>query len=402
MAAAQLCEGSKVIDVLDIAEPAPVPDADTEILKLFLKGFRDQVLDEPSAGTFGLCFLLSASGLARHHRFDLARRTIEEIAQIVEEKRPMPALLWAKLIARHCDNPRAIEAFCQRVLRELHELPRAITKVAYEQWKSVGVPAYSKVLVHGYAETIKDALRGIPNDVRPRAIVAPRAEGGTLLQEQLRDVSSTTYVDIVEGETAAARLLEGDIDLLMIGAKTIGMHRGQLSVVTMQSNHDYIGKAIARKVPIVVVTGSYKIWPCDLFAEVAVPFAAKHQPIADYVIPADKVKVFLTEHGMHTCSQFQHQYSSQLNTTMEKYSGWKETRGGSDDLGYEETKFAVLLENEGWYDEHAGEYVAIAGDEVHTDKTLTQLADRMNERYPDRSVLIALVTREPAMIGSLS
>lgn len=314
----------------------------------------------PSAGDFCLQFVQAivliigrATVLDRQQQ-----RTIMELCREVED-RPFPALPWARFIAQRMDNLACLKEKVGRLSEDKRYLLAQISQRIAEEGATIGLHPGARVLVHGYSGVIPNVLKALPAKTKQtlRVFVTEqfrRQESeGRQFRDYLRNLDENfpqQHIEVVPDSIGLTMLQNRQIDTFVMSAKAIGLFEGSLWVINTFSPEGLVAAAKQSNIPILVISGRYKMWPEDLFAEHAqrVRLATVHH---DALIHQEFIRWIATEGGAFTPKECGGRYEPWLAATMKTYPGWAPERMPSFFQDYSEDGLRLQVK---WCNETLG------------------------------------------------
>ena len=305
---------------------------------------RNQVVDyfeqlisrEPSASVLCLLFnrLVYSLVEGRDHIAKVDRQAIEQLCELIEEQRPFPALLRARLIRRNLDSPHLLQTNLNHAYLEKTLLPGRLSVVAAYQGHQLGFIPGASVLIDGYSTNVVDFLYGLePRTKRELTIYTVSNERwgnneGTILKDRLEmDADLRGKIKILESPATISRLIKkGGFDCLVMCSKAVGqVNEKDVEIINSHTKAQLPDRALQNDIPIVVISGKYKIWPKDLFCEVHAKISDvqeyRAQPL-DSITAASEVDWLVTEDGLFKPGQFAQTYQARLDAHIDDYPSW--------------------------------------------------------------------------------
>lgn len=291
--------------------------ASEETIQAFIDWFKDRVKREPSAGNASLLFARAVLSTFRsdRHLTDMQKKALEGLCLAINE-RPFPAMLWADFVRKYLDSPAIISRVLTGCVRNTAHLELQIQKIMKQHHQRLNLTEGGVVVVFGYSGTIVAALRGLPPEVsKTLKILTPRQSlperelpDGELLQKAIGK-----SVEVMDNEDALNRLRGGEPRLLLMGCKVIGLREtGKLEIVNSYNAYHYAEAAFKVRIPIGIITGTYKLWPIQIYENhrpMIVSEKSNDHP-RNSIVEGKLITWVMTEDGVFPQKKFSNEYKT--------------------------------------------------------------------------------------------
>ena len=420
--------------------------ASEEHVQALIDRFEHAILSRPSAGEVALSFARTTLAIIGSEQLSLEtkKKRIRSLCETIN-KRPLPTILWADFVKIQLDldnlsDVGRILACCVNNTASLRERIRETVK---KRSAMLNLSGQHSILVFGYSETIVAALEGLlPHLPKLQKIVTPRQslpgrqyEDGVLLQKRIKEVIPTASIEVVEDKVAQKRLEEKEPALVFMGCKVIGLRKtGELEIVNSRNAHIYAEAAHTAQIPVVVITGAYKLWPTQTYEKYrpAIVQEEDREGPRNSLIESTLVTWIGTEDDLFSQAELKQKYKTYFTVEGVPAASIREClpeekkRQDPQVLGPQIEEIAkdfdvkeILLEGSHlpyhfveaqrfyeeqkkdptWLQENLGKYVAIIGEKVvDSSKDFAELSYRVREKYGYGSIFMPLVTEGPQVV----
>jgi len=285
----------------------------------------------PSAGDFCLLFLQAVIVvIGRSTELNnWQRETIRALCREVEW-RPFPALPWARFISAQLGNLACLKDKIGHLSEDKRYLLEQIEERVAEEGARIGLGRRTRVLIHGYSGVIPNVLNKLPLETKQTLQLfiteqhRRQDSEGQQFFDHLRTLDETNpwqHVEVVPDQRGLLKLQNGEVDTFVMSAKAVGLIDAKLGVINTFSAQGLPAAAHSAGIPTLVISGRYKMWPQDLFAEHA-ERVRNSTEYYDALIPEEHITWFATEGGAFTPQECRTAYEPWLSATMETYPGW--------------------------------------------------------------------------------
>lgn len=302
--------------------PTGDPQQPLELLFTRIEQYLDRATDDPieHLGPFARALREErSSGSTLLSFLALARRVIGDSAALspgqkqtlsaaitLSEERSVTAVRWTTFVERNLDSPRWLGIVLDSAISSMRRLEgRLAEAVAHDEDHLAALPDSLDVTVVGHTTSAGGVLRGLRRRTRtPLRVRYAIIDGSPRPSQESIEafVPPDTELSTVNlNEVIREGMNGGDVDILVMGSKVVGRSDRRRVEVVNSSPVVRAARAAANvRIPIMVASGLYKIWPTEFYraATKANLFDTRETETANGILHGESISWIVTEFGV--------------------------------------------------------------------------------------------------------